>query len=188
MTEKTAIINRPALAILAGTPKALMDYLAQIASVAGWDVAEEGFRVKVMTSDHVIDFDMHGNVTSFKIPVKAFKIIQYLQAVTKQSGGGKIAIGTYTLHPQDYILVDGQEQAIRLTEKEAAILVCLSRQNGKPMSRQALLDDVWAYAEGVETHTLETHIYRLRQKIELDPSEPKIIQTLEDGYFLSQDQ
>jgi len=76
-------------------------------------------------------------------------------------------------------------EPLRLTEKEVALLSILFDAHGKSIPREQLLDDVWQYAEGVETHTLETHIYRLRQKIEIDPAEPKILQTNDSGYFLS---
>lgn len=74
---------------------------------------------------------------------------------------------------------------VRLTEKEKDILVLLYQHTGESVSREALLQNVWAYAEGVETHTLETHIYRLRQKIEKDPATPQILLTTETGYQLA---
>ncbi len=73
---------------------------------------------------------------------------------------------------------------VSLTEKEAAILVYLSRRD-TPATRDDLLRDVWQYANGVDTHTIETHIYRLRQKIEADPEKPKILLTKKDGYQLA---
>lgn len=73
----------------------------------------------------------------------------------------------------------------RLTEKETAILAFLHANKNRTVARQELLDAVWGYAEGVETHTLETHIYRLRQKIEKDAANPEILLTEENGYRLS---
>ncbi|GJL85697.1 MAG: DNA-binding response regulator [Micavibrio sp.] len=90
-----------------------------------------------------------------------------------------IRIGLYDLDANNNLLGD-----IRLTEKETAILELLHAQKGRSMSRQELLDSVWGYAEGVETHTLETHIYRLRQKIEKDATAPEILLTDESGYRL----
>lgn len=76
-------------------------------------------------------------------------------------------------------------ETIRLTEKERDILMILIEADGQPVSRADLLDRVWAYVDGVETHTLETHIYRLRQKIESDPTRPTLVLTDEDGYRIS---
>lgn len=87
------------------------------------------------------------------------------------------------------ILLTGMEDEkteIKLTEKENAILSYLFENAGRTVSRKELLTAVWEYAEGVETHTLETHIYRLRQKIEKTPSEPEILLTSENGYILKQ--
>ncbi len=72
----------------------------------------------------------------------------------------------------------------RLTEKEASLLKLLYEEKGAAITRERLLIDIWDYADNVETHTLETHIYRLRQKIEQDPSNPKILITTENGYGL----
>ncbi len=75
------------------------------------------------------------------------------------------------------------DACIQLTEKEMAILLYLRDKNAL-VPKEDLLDQVWGYVEGIETHTIETHIYRLRQKIEVDPSEPKNLITLEGGYAL----
>ncbi|HPF77711.1 MAG TPA: helix-turn-helix domain-containing protein [Alphaproteobacteria bacterium] len=74
---------------------------------------------------------------------------------------------------------------LKLTEKEQDILFFLYEKKGQPVSRQNLLDHVWGYVEGVETHTLETHIYRLRQKIEDNPASPELLLTNDEGYFLN---
>ena len=81
-------------------------------------------------------------------------------------------------------LNDGDEP-VRLTEKEVALLVLLYEAGGEAIAREVLLEKIWQYADNVETHTLETHIYRLRQKIEKDPAEPTLLRTSEQGYFLS---
>jgi DNA-binding response OmpR family regulator len=73
---------------------------------------------------------------------------------------------------------------VRLTEKETAILRFLYRSGLSPVSRETLLQEVWGYNSGVTTHTLETHIYRLRQKIEKDAANPEILVTEAGGYKL----
>lgn len=74
---------------------------------------------------------------------------------------------------------------IRLTEKEAAILSRLMQAEGAIISKAALLSDVWGYGPNVSTRTLETHIHRLRRKIESDPKRPRRLLTEEGGYRLS---
>ena len=74
------------------------------------------------------------------------------------------------------------EQKIRLTEKESAIVKFLYLASDSVVSRDTLLGEVWGYNVGVTTHTLETHVYRLRQKIEEDPSNAVILVTEPKGY------
>jgi DNA-binding response OmpR family regulator len=73
---------------------------------------------------------------------------------------------------------------MRLTDKESNILKFLYRAGGRPVPRQILLNEVWGYNSAVTTHTLETHIYRLRQKIEPDPSRARLLLTEGGGYKL----
>lgn len=72
----------------------------------------------------------------------------------------------------------------RLTEKERAILDRLALENGAVTPREALLRDVWGYNPAVTTRTLETHIHRLRRKIEADPANPRLLLTEAGGYRL----
>ena len=81
-------------------------------------------------------------------------------------------------------LVDPKGGKLRLTEKEAAILRFLHRAERQPVPRETLLRDVWGYNANVTTHTLETHIYRLRQKIEDDPTDARLLVTDAGGYKL----
>lgn len=94
-------------------------------------------------------------------------------------------IGPYLFRPSAKLLQDpGRNRKIRLTEKEAAILKYLYRAGGQPVGRQILLNEVWGYNSAVTTHTLETHVYRLRQKIEPDPSNAQLLVTEGGGYRL----
>ena len=94
------------------------------------------------------------------------------------------AIGHYTFRPSAKLLVDEADRKVRLTEKETAILKYLYRSGEKVVTREVLLHEVWGYNAGVTTHTLETHIYRLRQKIERDPSAAELLVTEGGGYKL----
>jgi DNA-binding response OmpR family regulator len=92
-------------------------------------------------------------------------------------------IGPYTFRPSAKMLLDAAGKRIRLTEKETDILKFLHR-SGDVVSREVLLHEVWGYNPAVTTHTLETHIYRLRQKIEKDPGAAQILVTEARGYRL----
>jgi len=94
------------------------------------------------------------------------------------------AVGPYTFRPSSKILLTPKGGKVRLTEKETAILRYLYRAGQKPVSRETLLQEVWGYNSGVTTHTLETHIYRLRQKVEKDAAAPAILVTEAGGYKL----
>ncbi len=93
-------------------------------------------------------------------------------------------IGGYTFRPAAKMLIDQKGSRVRLTEKETSILKYLYRAAEKVVSRDVLLHEVWGYNAGVTTHTLETHIYRLRQKIERDPSHAELLITEAGGYKL----
>lgn len=94
-------------------------------------------------------------------------------------------ISRFTFHPANKLLVENEtEKKVRLTEKETAILKYLYRAGERPVPRDTLLDEVWGYNATVTTHTLETHVYRLRQKIEQDPQNPEILVTQPGGYRL----
>jgi DNA-binding response OmpR family regulator len=102
----------------------------------------------------------------------------------EQSEDAVFTIGHYTFRPSAKMLVDEKGGKIRLTEKETAILKFLYRAGEKVITRDVLLHEVWGYNSGVTTHTLETHIYRLRQKIERDPSKAELLVTEAGGYKL----
>jgi DNA-binding response OmpR family regulator len=94
-------------------------------------------------------------------------------------------IGPYTFRPSAKMMINAKGSKVRLTEKEAAILRFLYRAGQKAVSREVLLQEVWGYNSGVTTHTLETHIYRLRQKIEKDPAHASLLVTEAGGYRLN---
>ena len=96
-----------------------------------------------------------------------------------------MTIGPYEFHPSGKVLLEkGSKKKIRLTDKEASILKYLFRAGDRPVARDVLLNEVWGYNASVTTHTLETHIYRLRQKIEKDPTSATILITDRGGYRL----
>ena len=103
----------------------------------------------------------------------------------EQSEDAVFTIGPYTFRPSAKMLIHGEnKKKVRLTEKETAILKYLYRSGNAVVGRDTLLGEVWGYNAGVTTHTLETHVYRLRQKIEIDPSNAEILVTEPGGYRL----
>ncbi len=122
---------------------------------------------------------------------KPFRLNELLARVRAQlrvfdnSEDAVFTIGPYSFRPSAKLLLEvPRNKKIRLTEKEAAILKYLYRSGGKPVGRQVLLNEVWGYNSAVTTHTLETHIYRLRQKIEPDPGNARLLLTEGGGYRL----
>lgn len=102
----------------------------------------------------------------------------------EHSEGAIFRLGDYEFRPAAKVLVDEKGKKIRLTEKETNILKYLYRAGEKAVSREELLAEVWGYNAGVTTHTLETHVYRLRQKIESDPANARLLLTEAGGYRL----
>lgn len=102
----------------------------------------------------------------------------------EQSENAVFVIGPYEFRPASKLLIDPKMRKIRLTEKETNILKYLYRASSKAVAREELLREVWGYNATVTTHTLETHIYRLRQKIEQDPNNLRLLLTEGGGYRL----
>lgn len=119
----------------------------------------------------------------FKFPVLLARIRSQLRT-HEQSEDAVFTLGPYTFKPAQKMLVTEEDKKVRLTEKETNILKFLYRSTEGVVPRDVLLHEVWGYNAGVTTHTLETHIYRLRQKIEPDPSNARLLVTESGGYRL----
>ena len=138
-------------------------------------------------SDTILGLDAGANdyiTKPFKFPV----LLARMRAQLRQhelSEDAIFALGPYTFKPSLKLLVTSDDKKIRLTEKETNILKFLYRSSEDVVPRDILLHEVWGYNAGVTTHTLETHIYRLRQKIEPDPSKARLLVTENGGYRLS---
>ena len=121
-------------------------------------------------------------------PFRLAELLARLRAqlrIFENSEDAVFTIGPYTFRPSAKLLQEPvRNRRIRLTEKEAAILKFLYRAGERPVPRQILLNEVWGYNAAVTTHTLETHIYRLRQKIEPDPANARLLVTEGGGYRL----
>ena len=137
-------------------------------------------------SDTILGLDSGANdyVTKpFRFGVLLARIRAHLRQ-HEQSEDAVFKVGPYTFKPSAKMLVREDNKKIKLTEKESAIIKFLYRAGEQIVSRDVLLHDVWGYNAGVTTHTLETHIYRLRQKIERDPGHAELLVTEGGGYKL----
>ncbi len=139
-------------------------------------------------ADTILGLDAGANdyVTKpFKINVLLARLRAQLRQ-HEQSDDAIFSVGPYSFKPALKMLVEPEsDKKIRLTEKETAILKYLYRSGNSVVPRDTLLNEVWGYNAGVNTHTLETHVYRLRQKIEPNPTEATILITEPGGYRLS---
>lgn len=119
-------------------------------------------------------------------PFRFSALLARLHGLNAHQGPGEdkaVKIGPYTFHPSAKLL-QAEGRKVRLTEKETNILKFLHASAGT-VPRETLLHEVWGYGPAVATHTLETHIYRLRKKIEQDPAKAQILLTEGGGYRLS---
>ena len=153
----------------------------------------EGFKNPVIiltghTSDDdaVMGLDSGANDYVLK-PFRFAVLLARIRAHLRQheaSDDAVFQIGSYVFKPSSKHLVNEKGGKLRLTEKETAILKFLYRANSAVVTRDVLLREVWGYNANVTTHTLETHIYRLRQKIEKDPANSQLLVTDAGGYKL----
>ena len=137
-------------------------------------------------ADTILGLDSGANdyvVKPFRFGVLLARIRSHLRQ-HEQSEDAVFQVGHYQFKPASKVLIRDDAKKIRLTEKETSIIKFLYRAGEQAVNRETLLAEVWGYNAGVSTHTLETHIYRLRQKIEKDPAHAEILVTEGGGYKL----
>ncbi|MBK20490.1 MAG: DNA-binding response regulator [Rhodospirillaceae bacterium] len=138
-------------------------------------------------ADTILGLDSGANDYITK-PFRLGVLLARIRAQLRQHERSEDAIfnlGPYSFRPAAKLLLEPEEnKKIRLTEKETSILKYLFRAGDAVIGRDELLNEVWGYNSGVTTHTLETHVYRLRQKLEADPSNAQILVTEPGGYRL----
>ena len=138
-------------------------------------------------ADAILGLDSGANdyvAKPFRLPLLLARIRAQLRQF-EQSDDASFPVGPYSFRPAVKMLVDeARQRKVHLTEKETAIVKFLYRVGDRPVPRDQLLDEVWGYNAAVTTHTLETHIYRLRQKIEPSPEQPSLLVTEPGGYRL----
>jgi len=154
---------------------------------------QDGFKSPILMltghdsdSDEILGLESGANDYVTK-PFRFSVLLARVRALLRQHDQSEdvvFTIGQYNFQPATKTLESDDGSKVRLTDKETSILKFLYRQGSKTVSRDVLLQEVWGYNNRVTTHTLETHIYRLRQKIERDPSNARLLVTEEGGYRL----
>lgn len=140
----------------------------------------------VSEADQILSLDAGANdylTKPFKFPVLLARIRAQLRQHA-QTEAAVFTIGPYRFKPTSKLLLDERGHKIRLTEKETSILKHLYWARGRAVSHETLLREAWGHNVPVTTHVLETHIYRLRQKIEKDPTKAELLVTESGGYKL----
>ena len=120
--------------------------------------------------------------------IKPFRVAyldkKVLETLAKISNADEVfhKMGPFVFFPNKRIMALDGDMDIELTEKETNILKCLINSGHEPIEKEELLKQVWNYNSDVTTHTLETHIYRLRQKLEIDSTIPRLIISKDGGF------
>jgi len=146
--------------------------------------------IMLINQNSNLDIPDNQNHKADEYIIKPFRYMELLKSIEthlnrfKKSENTQYSIGNYTFKPNSKILESNKNKSIRLTEKENNILKFLYKNLGNTVNRETLLHEVWGYNSKVTTHTLETHIYRLRQKIEDNPSNACFLITEPGGYKL----
>lgn len=144
------------------------------------DVLQNIEKHKISDSVRILSQETHSCLNK---PIRFGSLLQELEEL-ESSEEQELSIGKFRLDLVSNVFVGTNGKSVKLTEKERDILVYLAKSATSSASRQELLENIWGYSEQIDTHTLETHIYRLRQKIEDNASEPSYLKTENDGYFL----
>ena len=138
-------------------------------------------------ADTILGLDAGANDYITK-PFRIGVLLARIRAQIRQherSSEAVFSIGSFTFQTANQLFLNNEtNEKTHLTEKETALVKYLYRADGRTIQRDVLLGEVWGYNAAVETHTLETHIYRLRQKIERDPSNPEVLVLEPGGYRL----
>lgn len=203
----------PKILLICADPVLNADLKQQFELYDGWEVvekyeAETVFDAAVVDNDAAAADDLHNKLLQtplcllwtvgnelpenggIRVIRKPFRLEELLDAL--QAGINTAPVGNDSLELNGCMLdLSAKEiryfsgaEAVKLTEREVAILKYLYKANGKIVSKAELLAEVWGYSPEATTHTVETHIYRLRQKVEQDDN-GQIILTEENGYKLN---
>jgi len=148
------------------------------------DPADSEFDAEPCRNFRALRLGVGGDIAT---PVRWSQLASRLQLLLgRGEAEEEFAVGHFVCLPLERVLLDAEgDEHTKLTDKEVHLLRMLAESGSTGMQRDELLERVWGYREGLDTHTLETHIYRLRQKIEADPAVPTLLLTIDGGYALA---
>ncbi len=177
-----------------GLPQAVVSALAeQLGAEAGFAGAPEAADVFLtLPGEEAVRLrQLHPAVPQLELtfarPLRLGLLLRQIGNIVSDPGLWleEVPVCGYILHPQDKVITDPAGADIPLTDKEVEILIFLARHHRRAVGRDELLRHVWRYQQGVDTHTLETHIYRLRQKLGDAAENAQLLLTEEGGYRLN---
>ena len=168
-----------------------LDYLDALLVLPKADPAQWKALIGAQYRGPLIGLGFSGEELSEQInlPVKVNFLVQRIKALIRNFQSRPdhfLLVGSFKLYPASRILLSAYGEELKLTDKEVEILRYLHRARGAIVSRDELLANIWGYHESVTTHTIETHIYRLRQKIETNNDEASLLITESGGYRLAE--
>ena len=145
----------------------------------------------ILNNEEIIDSVLEKNFSSYKTMSKPFRIDELFSAIRvlatkfRQFDEPLILLRGNSFDPRKNEIRKFNGNFVRLTEKETELINFLHKGQGRTISKDILLKGIWGYKETISTHTLETHIYRLRKKIELGLGETDLIMKNNKGYYLN---
>ena len=145
----------------------------------------------LVENEKKLNFIREKNFNSADVMLKPFSVNDLLNKIRSFTGHIKqmeefpILLSGYYFNPKTCEIKNVKGQSVRLTEKETDIITFFYKERGKVLSKAVLLKQIWGYSEKISTHTLETHIYRLRKKIQVGLGDKKLILKKKGGYYLN---
>ena len=136
-------------------------------------------------NSNISKIDMRNVLVFDKLPMQFSKIIDQINIQLikqKYDFQSKINIKSYNLNLNSRIISKNKKN-LKLTEREIDIIIFLNKQN-RPKTIEILQNEIWNYSSNLETHTVETHIYRLRKKIKDQFNDQNFIISYKDGYSI----
>ena len=158
---KSHVSNHPSFLLL---EKSLYSGIANHSRFGGFEIFLKPVKIETLFS---------------RIRIKSFELCDIEETL--------ISVNGCIFKPKAKSFIKSTGKIKKLTDKETKILKLLYESHGVVVSKESLLKQIWGYSKDIATHTLETHIYRLRQKIETNPQKPELILTDFNGYYLSEE-